>query len=75
LLSIFALITPSALTISAITFAGVQGSDFSLVTLPNFPLILASNATQQIMVQLGLRSATLTIASGGVDAATARVWL
>jgi hypothetical protein len=64
------------LTVSGITMTGANASDFSLVSAPNFPLDIATAATQEITVQfaagnaVGTRSATVQIASNDADEAT-----
>ncbi|MFO0448540.1 MAG: choice-of-anchor D domain-containing protein [Pseudomonadota bacterium] len=65
----------AALTISGISFSGVNASEFTLVSPPTFPLNIASSASQNITVQflptaLFLRTATINIASNDADEAT-----
>ena len=65
----------AALTITGISFSGVNASEFTLVSPPTFPLTIAGSASQNITVQflptaLFLRTATINIASNDGDEAT-----
>lgn len=59
---------PGALTVSGISFTGVNASEFSLVTPPTFPLTISANGTQTVTVQFapaidGARTAKMVIAN------------
>ncbi len=63
------------LTLTGIAMGGTNSTDFTLVSAPTFPLTIAANATTTITVQftpaaIGLRTATINIASNDVDEAT-----
>ncbi len=63
------------LMVTDIAMGGTNSADFTLVGAPTFPLIIASNALQTITVQfaptaIGLRTATISIASNDADEST-----
>lgn len=63
------------LTVSGITMAGANSAEFTLVTPPSFPLVLAGNGSQNISVQfmptaVGTRTAVLNINSSDADEST-----
>jgi len=63
------------LTISGITFTGVNAAEFTLSGAPTFPLIVAANGSQTINVAFkpiaaGIRTAAINIASDDADEAT-----
>lgn len=60
------------LTVSGITMSGANSAEFTLVTPPSFPLVLAGNGSQNISVQfmptaVGTRTAVLNINSSDAD--------
>lgn len=66
---------PGPLTLANVTIGGINAADFSLVSAPSFPVVLASNATQTINVKFspkgsGNRVATLIIANNDLDEAS-----
>lgn len=63
---------PGSLSLSGISFSGVNASEFTLLSAPTFPLTIASSASQTITVQFspmaaGLRSGNIRIASNDFD--------
>jgi hypothetical protein len=65
---------PGSLSINGISFTGTNASEFTLVSAPTFPLTIAANSYQTIIVQFapaadGSRTATLTISSNDFDEA------
>lgn len=65
---------PGSLTIRGINITGAQAGEFTLVTPPVFPLVVAANASQTITVRFaptatGARNASITIVSNDFDEA------
>ncbi|MCW3120539.1 MAG: large protein [Flavipsychrobacter sp.] len=63
------------LSVSGITFSGTHSGDFSLLSAPTFPLVIATADTYTISVQFapgapGVRSAGINIMSNDIDEAT-----
>lgn len=60
------------LTVTGITFAGANASEFTLTGAPTFPMDIAANSSQNITVQFaplvaGLRTASIKVASNDDD--------
>lgn len=63
---------PASLSVSAITIAGTNASEFTLVGAPTLPLSIAANGNQTITVKfaptaVGLRTAKITVTSNDFD--------
>jgi hypothetical protein len=67
-------IAVGSLKVSSITIEGVNASEFTIVSAPSLPATIASGAAQTITIKfmptaLGVRTATVKIASNDVDEA------